>query len=105
MDIYDSNGNLIGEILDDTKEIVANTGDRISGWFESSIILGLLGSLVHPILGIATAIIMVILRLLVFTAKWVIILIWWIIKFLARCLWWLIRFPFTLAFYHETPIF
>ena len=105
MDIYDRDGNFIGEILDDTKEIVSDTSSRISGWFETSFLLGVLGLMVHPILGIAIAIIMVFLRIAVFLVKWMLICIWYFVKFLVRCLWWLIRLPFTKTIYGNWPEF
>ena len=87
MELFDKDGNFVGEFISSTKENVEET-------FESSWILGILFFLISPIWTM------------------VVISIWFIFKmfiklliFVLRIAWWIIRLPFCLIFLRELPKF
>ena len=120
MDLFDNNGNLLGE----GKEIFDSEGNLIGHFLESakngvadafgdSWIWGIIFLLfIAPgwtLLGIVLYLIIKLIRIIFWLAltliKYVLIGLWWLIKLFARCLWWLVRLPVYLIFYHDTPLF
>ena len=81
--LYDEDGNLIGNFLEKTTE-------DISEAFSTSWLLGILLLIFAPVWGIVYFLFILLFRFLVFIIK---------------ILWWIIKLPFCLIFYKNLPKF
>ena len=81
--LYDENGNLIGNFLEKTTE-------DISEAFSASWLLGILLLIFAPVWGIVYFLFILLFKFLVFIIK---------------ILWWIIKLPFCLIFYKNLPKF
>lgn len=81
--LYDENGNLIGNFLEKTTE-------DISEAFSTSWLLGILLLIFAPVWGIVYFLFILLFKFLVFIIK---------------ILWWIIKLPFCLIFYKNLPKF
>ncbi len=81
--LYDEDGNLIGNFLEKTTE-------DISEAFSTSWLLGILLLIFAPVWGIVYFLFMLLFKFLVFIIK---------------ILWWIIKLPFCLIFYKNLPKF
>ncbi len=81
--LYDEDGNLIGNFLEKTTE-------DISEAFSTSWLLGILLLIFAPVLGIVYFLFILLFKFLVFIIK---------------ILWWIIKLPFCLIFYKNLPKF
>ena len=79
--LYDEDGNLIGNFLEKTTE-------DISEAFSASWLLGILLLIFAPVLGIVYFLFILLFKFLVFIIK---------------ILWWIIKLPFCLIFYKNLP--
>lgn len=81
--LYDEDGNLIGNFLEKTTE-------DISEAFSTSWLLGILLLIFAPVLGIVYFLFILLFKFFVFIIK---------------ILWWIIKLPFCLIFYKNLPKF
>lgn len=81
--LYDEDGNLIGNFLEKTTE-------DISEAFSTSWLLGILLLIFAPVWGIVYFLFILLFKFLVFIIK---------------ILWWIIKLPFCLIFYKNLPKF
>ena len=81
--LYDEDGNLIGNFLEKTTE-------DISEAFSASWLLGILLLIFAPVWGIVYFLFILLFKFLVFIIK---------------ILWWIIKLPFCLIFYKNLPKF
>ena len=81
--LYDEDGNLIGNFLEKTTE-------DISEAFSTSWLLGILLLIFAPVLGIV---------------YFLFILLFKFLLFIIKILWWIIKLPFCLIFYKNLPKF
>ncbi len=91
MQLFDEDGNPVGELYEKAK-------DNVSDSFESSLGEGCLALLMMIIIYLPLILVVLLLWLLVK-------LLWIIVKFIFRLLWWILRLPFCLIFKHEPPEF
>ncbi|WP_044973455.1 hypothetical protein [Ruminococcus sp. HUN007] len=91
MQLFDEDGNPVGELFENAK-------DRVSDSFDESLGEGCLALLMMIIIHIPLILVLLLLWLLLK-------LLWIIVKFIFRLLWWLLRLPFCLIFKHEPPEF
>ena len=94
-ELFDSEGNLIGHFLEKAK-------DNVESAFEVSWIWGLIALLIFApgwtILGVILYLLIKLIRLIF----WLLITI---LKIVLRFIWWLIKLPFCLVFKHDIPRF
>lgn len=88
MDVYDKDGNFLGEFIEAEKEKITETFDDGLWW------LGIIFLIISPFWTILVFALWLIFKLIVN-----------IIKFALKIIWWIIRLPFCLIFYRELPSF
>lgn len=98
MEIFDKDGNRIGEFIEDRKD---NIIDGVSRDFSLSGCLGVL----FEIFVMLTIVLIVysIWVLITFIIKLAFFTIWWVIRLIFKGFWWLIRLPFCLLFAKVIP--
>lgn len=88
MEIYDKDGNFLGEFIGAEKEKIIETFD------EGLWLLGIFFLIVSPFWTILVIVLWLIIKLIIN-----------LIKFALKVLWWIIKLPFFLIFYKEFPEF
>lgn len=116
MKIFNEDGMCLGEFtefVEECSEDITETAsgvysaahDSVSGAFDISIFLGIIGLIVAPFWTIAAFVIIMFFKFMFRVIKLSIKLVFVAAISLLRCVWWLIKLPFSLIFDGTCPEF